>query len=334
MKIISWNLKNLGQTKLGNAFTPTYSAYGLGGNVGTFITNLVTGSPVWNNIANLSTNPADVFVVIELKTGGSNKGTAVGGTCIPTLTLLRNAMNQAVNARLGNNLNYLYNFAIPLVCGRHETVGVIFNTRVLNLVGFTVFRNLTNNNWINPRTPGGAQLTDIASGNNFQVIGIHAPPPKGAANIKYRPPIQYSNLLQHTTPTGLANTFFMGDFNCNPNSTYVLNAHGGPVNVGPFQNMPGFGTRLPTPTLSSVRTKITNNFPPPASYLNDAYDNIWFNTAVPVGTPQIVPDMIGNARNMNVIGTPVVFGANPATSAAIVRAFNMVSDHLPVVIEF
>ena len=83
MKIVSWNLRNIGNTKLTNTFTQKYLGFGLGNDVADYVAGLVMGSDRWNAVPNLSTNPADIFVVIELKTGGKKKGGAVSGTCIP-----------------------------------------------------------------------------------------------------------------------------------------------------------------------------------------------------------------------------------------------------------
>ncbi|MCB0628204.1 MAG: hypothetical protein R2824_25585 [Saprospiraceae bacterium] len=338
MKIVSWNLKNIGYSKLQNKFSTTFSSYGLGGNVLSYITNLVMGSGNWNNITNLSTNPADVFVVIELKTGGNQKGKTISGTCLPTLTAIRDAMNLASNARYGNLDSFKYAYATPVITGYHETVGVIYNTVTLNLQSFYVFRNNTNQKWINPRTPGGAQFQVKADSSTFQVVGIHAPPPKGGnPDLKYKPPIQYCNVLQTINPATMSNTFYMGDFNCNPDSTYEKNSGGMLIDVEPFTDLfsTGYKTNIPNGTLSSVRNKLASGQTGQSQYLNDAYDNIIFNKSLTTGnSAETVVDMIGNARNMNATGTPIVFGSSPATSRSILSMFNKVSDHLPVVIEW
>ncbi|ASU33548.1 exonuclease/endonuclease/phosphatase family protein [Mucilaginibacter xinganensis] len=328
MKIVSWNLRNISLNKLGNAFSPTFNAYGLGNNVLDYMVGLVMGTNRWNAIPNLSTNPADVFVMIELKTGGSQKGRAVSGNCLPALNAVTAALNTLVGLRYPGNPNppYQYNYAVPLVIGRNETVGIIFNTVSLALVATNAFRNTTNNNWINPRSPFGAQFRIIANNAVFQVVGLHAPPPKGGAALKYRPPIDYCRLLPTTAPAALANTFFMGDFNCNPGSTYT---NGGGAAVSPFTGLAGFTTQIPNGTLSSVRTKVANAYAPPANYLSDAYDNIIYNDPIPVANVhQLVVDTIGGARNMNVV--PIVY----ANLTGVLNAYNKVSDHLPVAMEW
>ena len=335
MKIVSWNLKNIGQTKLGNAFSPTFNAFGLGNNVLDYVSGLVMGTTRWNAVANLTTDPADIFVMIELKTGGHQKGRAVSGTCLPTINAVTAQLNVLSNIRYPNPNPpnpwvppYVYAYATPVIVGYHETVGIIYNTRTLQLLSTHAFRNNTNQNWINPRTPFGSLFRVIGTQNTFQVIGIHAPPPKGAQALKYRPPIDYSNFLATTTPAGMTNSFFMGDFNCNPASSYT---NGNGVVVVPFTGMVGFQTFIPNGTLSSVRTKVAGGLNPPANYLSDAYDNIMFNDPlVAANTQQLVVDMIGQARNMNAI--PIVNVAN-TNLVAVLNAFNKVSDHLPVVIQ-
>jgi hypothetical protein len=334
MKIISWNLKNIGQSKLTNTFGQAFNAFGLGNNVVDYISGLVMGTSRWDAVPGLTTNPADVFVVIELKTGGNQKGKAVSGTCIPTLNDIVAKLNTLVGIRYPGNLNppYHYNYVIPLIVGYHETVGIIFNDKALTFVGANAFRNSTNNTWINPRTPYGAQLKQNATNANFQVVGIHAPPPKGADGIKFRPPIDYSNLLQNITPAGLVNTFIMGDYNCNPASRYT-NGFGN--QIAPFQGLLGvnFRTFIPNGTLSSVRTKPANALAPPANYLNDAYDNLIFYvpTLLPASTSEIVVDMIGQSRDLSKPTKPNISTTN---LVALVNAYNKVSDHMPVVIEW
>lgn len=335
MKIVSWNLKNIGQTKLGNNFSPTFNAFGLGNNVLDYISGLVMGTNRWNAIAGLNTTPADIFVMIELKTGGNQKGKAVSGTCLPTINAVTAQLNALSNIRYPNpnppnpwTPPYVYAYATPVIVGYHETVGIIYNTQRLQVLSTYAFRNNTNQNWINPRTPFGSLFKVIGTQNTFQVIGIHAPPPKGAPALKYRPPIDYCRQMSTTTPAGMTNSFFMGDFNCNPASSYT---NGNGVVLQPFTNMVGFQTFIANGTLSSVRTKVAGTMAPPANYLSDAYDNIIFNAQLNVGnTQELVVDMIGQARNMNAF--PIVNVA--ATNlVAVLNAFNKVSDHLPVVIQ-
>ncbi|WPV64835.1 hypothetical protein [Chitinophaga sp. LS1] len=333
MKIVSWNLKNIGDNKLNNPFSPIFNAFGLGNNVIDYITGLVMGNPCWNAVPNLSTNPADIFVVIELKTGGSQKGKAISGTCLPTLNNIKAKLNTLAKKNYSNNQNptYEYDYIVPQITGYHETVGILFNTKKLKVLSAQAFRNNTTQNWINPRTPYGAKFQVLNSTDSFQVVGIHAPPPKGADGVKYRPPINYCTILPTIELATMNNTFIMGDFNCNPASYYNKEQVGGQqVQVFPFT--PGLATYItliPNGTLSSVRTKPANSMQPPANYLSDAYDNIIYNTVLQNGQ-ELVVDLIGKARNMNANNT-LLAGTN---LLALVNAYNIVSDHLPVVIEW
>jgi hypothetical protein len=333
MKIVSWNLRNIGNTKLTNTFTQKYLGFGLGNDVADYVAGLVMGSNRWNAVPNLTTNPADIFIVIELKTGGKKKGGAVSGTCIPTMNNLMARLTTMVGQRYPGNPNppYQYQYVTPQIIGYHEAVGIIFNNASLQFNASAVLRNTQNNNWITPRSVFAAQFTVRANNTSFNVAGLHAPPPGGGgANLKYRPPIDYSNVLHTTTAAAAANTFFMGDFNTDPTYTYTNGAN---QPVHPFTNLNGFRTFLTPVTLSSVRTNVNNAFNPPANYLSDAYDNIVFNVPAlqQATTRQIVVDMIGQSRNMNGMNTPNVSGTN---LKLLVNAYNTVSDHMPVVIEF
>lgn len=317
MKIISWNLKNLGQNKLNNAFTPTFRAYGLGNNVSEYILSVVLGTNRWTNIA--SANAADVFVIIELKTGGSSKNQPANGTAIPTLNALVGAMNVVMNA----NPNVHYSYAAPLIVGRHESVGVIYNDRVFNNPQSLVLRD-NNNLYINPRSPIRVTLTYVANPMNvLHVIGIHAPPVKGGANIRYRPPIQFLRRAATVPQLAVNGSLVMGDFNCAPNSTY----NAGMGNVG--WNFVGYQTLIPNGTLSSVRNKVVNTLPQPQNYLNEPYDNILANN-MPMGAVESVMDTIGNARNFSVNPPAPLYPGNLVTT---LNNYNRVSDHLPLRLE-
>ncbi|MCB0429497.1 MAG: hypothetical protein H6585_02525 [Flavobacteriales bacterium] len=322
MKIVSWNLKNIGQTKLGNNFTATIANKGLGNNVGDYINRVVMGNVAWTNI--LTANPADIFIVIELKTGGHQKGKPVSGTCIPTITTITANMNNYVN---GTALaaNYTYNYVTPQVVGYHEAVGIIFNTQRLTFAGNGVLRD-NNNLYINPRTPYGATFTINGTANQINVVGIHAPPPSGGANIRFKPPIDFARKVATVPQLATPNSMVSGDYNCDPTSTYT-NGFGNQVGW----NFAGYGTLLAPNTLSSVRNKVANGNPPPANYLSDAYDNLLFNFAAPMGTTQLVADVIANARDMTQNPPTALY---PGNLVALVNNYNKVSDHLPVVIEF
>jgi hypothetical protein len=81
-----------------------------------------------------------------------------------------------------------------------------------------------------------------------------------------------------------------------------------------------------------VRVKVASANPAPANYLSDSFDNIIYNDPIPVATVnELVVDTIGGARNMNVV--PIVNIPN-ANLTGVLNAYNRVSDHLPVVMEW
>jgi hypothetical protein len=336
MKIVGWNLLNVGNTKLGKPLTAGFAAFGLGGNILDYIVKLAMFDDAWDNL-NLTDSPADVFVVIELKTGGSLKGGAVSGTCLPTLNTIVNAMNVWAVAN-GLGATHQYAFATPLITGYHESVGVIYNTHVFNAAPATqTLRDNVGNN-INPRTPFMASLVETATGKVFEIVGIHATPKGGGGvNLVYKPPIDFIRKLglvtelDPTLPMVQPDYFIMGDFNCNPASTYT---NGLGVVVTGFGQLTAwhYATNIPNGTLSSLRTGVNNAFAPPANYLSDAYDNLMYNFDVPPGPiDEMVLNLIANARNMNAVGTPAVY---PGNLVALLNNNRKVSDHLPFAIEF
>jgi len=322
MKIISWNLRNLGATKLANPFTVAVAGRGLGNNVLDYVLNVVMGRPVWAPIS--SGNPADIFVIIELKSGGHNKGQNANGTAIPTLATIVAAMNTMAN-NLGVGAQYQYLAAVPLITGRHETVGVIFNQRVLTWNASAVRRDV-NNQYINPRTPFSATLTVNATGAQVVVTGVHAPPPSGGAAVRNRPPVNSARAVATVPQLATANQLVMGDYNCTPASTYT---NGFGVVVG--WNWPGYGTLIPNGTLSSVRLRVAGTQPPPQNYLSAAYDNLLYNFNAGGGAVERVLDTIANARDMTQMPPAPMY---PASLVALLNNYNKVSDHLPLYMEF
>jgi hypothetical protein len=322
MKIISWNLRNLSQGKLNNALTPAVSGRGLGNTVLDYMMKVVMGMPTWSNLT--TANPADLFIVIELRCGGHNKSQPAGGGAVPTLAAIVGAMNANVGLR-GLAATYQYAAVAPLVVGRHESVGIVFNTRVLTWTASAVRRDV-NGRYVNPRSPFSAGFTVNATGAQIVVTGLHAPPPSGGAAVRYRKPILYANAVGTVPQLGVANQMVMGDFNCNPASTFT-NGYGVPVGW----NWPGYGTLIPNGTLSSVRRKVAGGQAPPANYLSDSYDNLLFNFHVGGGAVQGVLDTIGQARDTTQVPPVPMYPANLPT---LLFNYNKVSDHLPLVLEF
>ena len=332
MKIISWNIDNFSFDKLSDSFTPTFSSFGLGNDVGSYILNFIIGSDIWNNISGLSTKATDVFVITGLATGGNEIGDAVSGTCLPTLTALRDNLNLAAEMKYGDNSTYQYEFVVPKVTGKGETIGIIYNTCAVSFKSFDVFQDLSSADFIPPRTPAGAQFQVIEDQSTFQVIGIHAPDTNGDG---YQEPIEYCNVLHTIEPASSSNTFFLGDFNCNPGSSYQTYSQGANTDIYPFKDnlfKDGYQTNIPNGSLSGVRQTLDTTASGQESYLKGAYDNIIFNKSLTnSNSNQLVVDLIGNARDMNASGTPTkIFGTSTATSTCILTAFNQVSDHLPV----
>lgn len=314
MKIISWNMRNLGTTKLTNTFTNTFQALGLGNNVQSYMINVVMGSQAWTNIN--PAVPADIFVIIELKCGGNRKGYAATGAAVPVLQAVTGAMNTVVANTQAYQGNYQYSYVNPLIVGRHEAVGIIYNTKALTLNQRGVLRD-NNLRLINPRSPFWARFTHN-NGTVFNVIGIHAPPPSGGANVRYRNPINFARKVSTVPDLVNANTMVMGDYNCAPNSVY----NSGQGNVGWTFN--GYQTNIPNGTLTSVRKKVAKGQTPPANYLSGPYDNLLRNFNGNNIT-QGVLDTIGNARNVNT-NPP----SPPGTLAMVLNNYNKVSDHLPL----
>ncbi|MBL8234520.1 MAG: hypothetical protein JNL98_38840 [Bryobacterales bacterium] len=325
LKIISWNLKNIGQSKLSNKIDPMLAGAGLGNNALDYMMNVVMGDAIWQNIN--GTAPVDIFVVIELKSGGTAKGNAVSGTAIPTLNALSNAMNNVANA---NNITaqYHYSYATPLITGRHECVGVIYNDTRLTPTATGVGRNSANNQFLRPRTPFWVTFSDSVTNGTFNLIGIHAPPPKGSRSSGsfYVDPINFCVQMANVDQingAGVANASLVGDFNCSPTSSYTKYP---PPNytataVQPFTGLTNFQGII-TNQLTSVRKKVNNVLNPPANYLADSYDNIIYRPNNAGINASGVLDTIGNA--------PAALYQN--NLRRLVSNFWKVSDHLPVMV--
>jgi hypothetical protein len=341
MKIISWNLLNLSTVGLAKDLTLHFTHFGLGNNVLDYITKLVMADAAWNNLG-MSDNPADIFVIIELKTGGETKGAPVEGNCLPTLTTLTTALNTIANAR-GIAANYQYAYATPLITGKNEAVGIIFNTRVFNAAPATQTLRTNNNQNLQKHTPFMATLVRTADNRPFKIIGIHAPPlGLGGVNRQYKPPIDFVIKLGSITeldPTLPANSnaehFIMGDFNCNPASMYIK---GDGTHIFGFtflRNDWHYATNIPDNTLSSLRTAVVPGGVPPANYLSMAYDNLLykFAGAAPVVNERVL-DLIANARDMTVAPPAALYPAELGGEDGLLRNSNIVSNHLPVIMEF
>lgn len=322
MKIVSWNIRNVGRSKLTNSFSTTFRSVGLGNNVLDYIINIVMGSSVWGNIN--TTVPADIFVIIELKSGGTRKGDDASGAAEPVLKSIVAAMNTIASGNSSLSPNYDYDYVKPKIVGYHESVGVIFNKKSLNYVSSSIVKDNNNNN-ILPRTPFQVDFQTVVGSNAMSIMGIHAPPTSGSGYTLYKDPIQFARTLSSAPAlTGGTNMSVMGDYNCAPNSVY----NSGSGNVG--WSFTGYTTSIPNGTLTSVRLSVDNSQLPPANYLSAAYDNLLRNFN-PTGVSQNVLDTIGNARNVTVSPATPLY---PTNVVMVLNNFNIVSDHLPITMQF
>jgi len=330
MKILVWNLLNIGRTKLPKTLSPPVQLAQMGNNVLDYIVKVAMADVVWSNPGGImNPSPVDIFMLIELKSGGTAKGAPVSGAALPVLTSITNAMNIVAAALpLASPFynQYSYNFATPKLTGRHECVGLIYNTKSLNFTDdgshSGVLLNNVNTHYLVPRTPWWAQLTEKASGSIINMVGIHAPPPSGSEN-RFKAPVKFSNLLQYintvnqTLNTPKQPVCIAGDFNCDQSNTYK--AMGGPVSS--FTGLTGYGytVAIPAGTASSIRRAIDNSYMKPENYLSGSYDNIVINFA---------SAMV--AKVLDLIGEAPIYGSN---MVAVFNSTRRVSDHLPVLLQ-
>lgn len=340
MKIICWNLRNLGGGKLArpkNSLSPSLAALNLGCTLLEYIVKVVTGDPVWSNMTDndpdtsLTSNvPADIFVIIELKSGGKAKGRRANGGSMVVLPAVVNALNAATD----NNYDYAFmnTDENPLpITGYNECVGVIYNQQRLTYNYSKIIRDGMGN-YLNPKTPYYIRFTVNATQEYLTIIGLHAPP-VGKNPYPSKRPVDYSIQLGTCRELTLNDdTFIMGDFNCDPNSSYLSN---GEERI-PFDWIEPsyYEINLPTPTLTSVKTYLNNNIqPPPANYLSQPFDNIIFKPVSVTNVRTQVLDTIGKARNMSDPNNPTDLTVTQQ-SLMVAQYFKKFSDHLPVQIEF
>lgn len=340
MKIICWNLRNIGGPKLtgaDNTLSPDLAALNLGSTLLEYIVKVVTGDPVWSNATNgdqttclTSNTPADIFVIIELKSGDGGKGRRARGGCQVVLPTITNALNVATD----NNYDYTFmnTKENPLpITGKRECVGVIYNQRKLTYHSSKVLRD-DRANYLRPKTPFLIKFLTVDNNDFLTIVGLHAPPLGGAPSPN-KPPIDYC--IQLSTCPDLEedeNILIMGDFNCSPDSFYYYNQT---MKRFPFDSLKDeyFENDLPTPTLTSVKTELDDTFDAPANYLSMPYDNIFYKSSMFAGVETKVLDTIGKARNMIDPANPVDL-TNDQLSAMVEEYFSKFSDHLPIQIEF
>ncbi|HEX3466214.1 MAG TPA: hypothetical protein VHS78_19355 [Candidatus Elarobacter sp.] len=333
MRIVAWNLKNIGQTKLTNTFSSLLTLAGLGNNVLDYIVKVVMGDENWAPYTGAS--PADVFLIIELKSGGKAKGTAATGTAIPTMAAIVKAMNDVANGPRKLSAAYQYASVPAQVIGYHECVGVIYNTKALTLDASSPKVLKDADGFVLPRAPFYVKFTDTA-GKPLLVAGIHAPPP-GGGTYPFRLPVVFSNKLggvpeinQKGAGTRAA-LYVGGDFNCDSTSTYKASVKKVTTTIPGFQALTGtygYSTGIAAGTLSSMRSRLGTASPPTSTnYLSGAYDNILRATS-PTGVSQRILDLIANALDLSVPTTPE--DMYPKRVQMLFNNYWKVSDHMPV----
>ncbi len=334
MRIVAWNLKNIGQTKLSNTFSALIGQSRLGNCVLDYMMKVVMADAAWTPYVS---DPADVFLIVELKSGGKTKGAPATGTAIPTLTTILAAMNKVAQARKLTG-TYAYAGIDPLVIGYHECVGIVYNTKRLTYApnSAAVLRDATG--YVGPRAPFYAAFT-TANNNRLAVVGIHAPPPSGSQQAKFRLPVLYTQRLAEVPELNQAAMNAQqeplcigGDFNCDRRSSFTLYVKKKATQVTAFSDLVTnyqYSTQLANGTLSSMRRTLGTVKPPVnTNYLSGAYDNI-FAKALGLQNPptQRVLDLIGNARDTTPQPATALY---PARVAALFNAYWVVSDHMPV----
>lgn len=342
MRVISWNLKDIGQNKLATPLPPLIAAAGLGNNVLDYIVNVVMAEPNWAPYTGAAR--ADLFIVIELVSGGHLKGADVSAGAVPTLNALVGAMNAIAVAR-GVTGTYQYASVPSKVTGKWESVGMIYNMRALTYAPLSArtLRDIDGNNLL-PRTPFFASFNPVAGGPRLDVIGIHAPPPTSGVS-RFRLPVLYTEYLARVPEVRQVGPFFVpqpllliaGDFNCDAAANFDMRRAGVWQQIDAFDDLINTWhctTLMPIGSLSSMRKDLETAPPPiPADYLNEAYDNIFVKPAgVPLAAAQRVLDLIANARNTT--QPPAAQAMYPAQTQLLFDNYWTVSDHMPVDITF
>ena len=324
MKIMFWNLLNLGNTKLNKPLGSVHiNNAGMGNTILGYIVGINTGNAVW--AAATTQVPVDVFVIIELKSGGSAKSAAGTGACLQVLPRMQAAMNAAAPA-----LTHQYAWVAPEVIGYHEVVGILYNTHVFSAVANSGAMRNGAGNFLNPRTAFWAELTVTASNTPLHIVGIHGPTSQPTSGT-YKNAIVFTNQLglvdqiNQTIINPKQRLFVGGDFNVDPVNSYRLGNGSKAKKINAFTDLTSgyhYNITLPNGALTSLRNAVNNGNPPPANYLSEPYDNIVFML------PGIGPPVV---RRVDIIGNAPTYAAH---QIATFNAARRVSDHLPMTIEW
>lgn len=317
MKIVVWNIRKVGTKKLLGSLPTAYQRFGFANNVLDYIVKVVTGADQWMGVIT-PLSPVDLFVVIELACGKGDPGTVATGNCLTTLDAIKDAMAANVDGA-----KYEYARIDPIISGTSESVGFIYNKKVLNSPLLKADINYKKGVHLGPRTPLVATFKLVSDpAISLQFSGVHSPP-LGKGIIRIKEPIDYNMKLNDTSAAKLKNTFFLGDFNCQPADSYKQNKK----SIEPFKNLfsnaePYFSPIIDD-SLSSVRGRFATGEAGEKAYLNAAYDNIicrFDKKKFSVQTAYVV-DLIGKSKK---------FATN---HLAVFRAYKPISDHLPVMLE-
>ena len=321
MKLMFWNIFKVGSGKLKRKLGAVVASNGLGNNIQDYVVKVALGDAVWSKAT--STTPVDVFVIIEVVSGGYQKDTAGYGSCLRVLQALKAAMNVAVG-----NTAYVYDYVPPKVIGTKECVGVIYNTKALTYVSGQAVRN-TAGNFILPRTAFWAKFT--RSGKPLNIVGIHGPTSNPTSG-DYKDAVTFTNNLgqvaqfNQSALTPKQDTCIGGDYNCDPLNSYSKKVNTKTQKITAFADLTtayNYKITLPNGTLSSVRQGIDSSKTPPADYLSQPYDNIVFRLPSQTTDPPV--------KLVDLIGKSTIYTTN---LVACFNAARVVSDHLPLTISF
>lgn len=324
MKIMCWNIFKVGSGKLKRKLGAVVANGGLGNNIQDYIVKVALGNAVWSNAT--TTTPVDVFVIIELVSGGYQKDTLGYGSCLRTLTALKSSMNTAVT----NKAAYVYDYVAPKIIGTKECVGVIYNTKKLTFVSSQSVRN-TAGNFVLPRTAFWAKLQLAAAPKTtLNIVGIHGPTSSPSAG-DYKDAVTYTNRLAEVAQlnqsgvTPKQDTCIGGDYNCDPLNSYTKKLNAKNKKITAFSDLTDYNYEitLPNGTLSSVRQRINSSKTPPADYLSEPYDNILFQLPSLTTNPPV--------KLIDLVGKSTLYTTN---LVAVFNACRVVSDHLPLTISW
>ncbi|MCA6363470.1 MAG: hypothetical protein IM638_10565 [Bacteroidetes bacterium] len=351
LKLISWNIDKMSTRVLNRRLSNVTRNCGLGNTTLHYMTNFITGSPVWNN-GNQGV-PADVIIIIEPKSGNQGKGQNATGQGPLSVQQLINALNAAINnLNMGNQYNYL---GAPLLnINRAECMSIIYNNRVLAMTGSGVLRN-NQNAFLLPRTPFWARFTTVTAPNTpINIIGVHGPQKgdnKGGMDHVYDAQLRYADALAGIPEVIQQNetVIIAGDFNCSTCSKskrqIIVNGvrratrtwgFGALVNLNYTTQIPNpmFQNAPPAAIYSTIRRGVNNNFPAPLNYLSEAYDTALYHLVPQLNIVQQVDNLIGTARNtLGAVqnGNQTIQNGLLVTNhlPSLLKQYKNISDHLP-----